>query len=98
MPGPQLVETAGWVLGIAGVAWATFSSVSFLEVKRKYEGEDAWTPAPKPPPAQKKPSSAPSSPPSLSPSGAAVSVKAAPRGFKVKPTKAPADVPPSKGA
>jgi hypothetical protein len=86
MPGPALVETAGWVVGLAGVSWLTFTSVSFLEIKRKYEGEDAWTPAPKPPPAQKKAASgAPTASTGATPS--AVNAKPAPRGFKAQPKK-----------
>ncbi len=71
---PALVETAGWVVGLAGVSWLTFTSVSFLEVKRKYEGDDLAATAlkelPKRPPPQKAaPGDAPRAPAADKPRG-----------------------------
>ena len=53
--GPGLLESAGSILGIAGLSFAAFTVVSFLEVKKKYEGDDAFTPyrPPAAPPAAK---------------------------------------------
>jgi hypothetical protein len=83
MPGaPGLVETAGWVAGLAGVSWLTFASVSFLEVKKKYEGTELWDPAPLPPPSKAPPPPAPVRAPQ---SGGKA---AAPRGFGSKGAQA----------
>ena len=63
-----------WVVGLAGVSWLTFTSVSFLEVKRKYEGDDWLKPAPPPPQkAASPPAPAPPPPADAQPK---------PRGFK----------------
>jgi hypothetical protein len=52
--GPGLLESAGSILGIAGLSFAAFTVVSFLEVRNKYQGDD-WAPyqPPAPPPPQK---------------------------------------------
>jgi len=54
---PDLLASTGAVVGIAGCSFAAFVVVSFLEVKKKYEGPDFKPYTPPPPELRSPPAS-----------------------------------------